>query len=115
MFKTYIDIPRRNYIYYVFRNIITMRDGWDVITTVTRPDHIRIYFSYKWFQYGKVRAFKKVVKNYAKRVTYYDLTSIPKYLRKRQDHLQTNSKKRSQNLPIQSSFKEVLDSEMSKL
>jgi hypothetical protein len=61
-------------------DIIMMRNGWDVITTVTRPDHIRIYFSYKWFQYGKVRAFKKAVKNYAKRVTYYDRTSIPRYL-----------------------------------
>lgn len=80
MFKTYIDISRRNYIYYMVHDIITMRNGWDVITTVTRPDHIRIYFTYKWFQYGKVRAFKKAVKNYAKRVTYYDSTSIPKYL-----------------------------------
>lgn len=80
MFKTYIDIPRLDYIYYAVHDIITMHNSWDVITTVTRPDHIRIYFSYKWFQYGKVRAFKKVVKNCAKRVTYYDRTSIPKYL-----------------------------------
>ena len=80
MFKTYIDISRRNCIYYIVHDIITMRNGWDVITTVTRPDHIRIYFSYKWFQYGKVQAFKKAVKNYAKRVTYYDRTYIPKYL-----------------------------------
>lgn len=80
MFKTYIDISRRNCIYYIVHDIITMRNGWDVITTVTRPDHIRIYFSYKWFQYGKVQAFKKAVKNYAKRVTYYDHTYIPKYL-----------------------------------
>lgn len=80
MFKTYIDISRRNCIYYMVHDIITMRNGWDVITTVTRPDHIRIYFSYKWFQYSKVQAFKKAVKNYAKRVTYYDHTYIPKYL-----------------------------------
>lgn len=80
MFKTYIDISRRNYIYYMVHDIITMRNGWDVITTVIRPDHIRIYFSYKWFQYSKVQAFKKAVKNYAKRVTYYDRTSIPRYL-----------------------------------
>ena len=80
MFKTYIDISRRNCIYYIVHDIITMRNRWDVITTVTRPDHIRIYFSYKWFQYGKVRAFKKAVKNYAKRVKYYDRTSIPRYL-----------------------------------
>ena len=80
MIKTYVDIPRRDHIYYMVHDIITMRNGWDVITTVTRPDHIRIYFSYKWFQYGKVLAFKKAVKNYAKRVTYYDRTAIPKYL-----------------------------------
>ena len=115
MFKTYIDISRRNCIYYMVHDIITMRNGWDVITTVTRPDHIRIYFSYKWFQYGKVRAFKKAVKNYAKRVAYYDRTAIPKYLRKRQDHIQTNSKKRSQSFPTQPQFKEVLDVEISKI
>lgn len=80
MFKTYIDISRRNDIYYMVHDIITMHNGWDVITTVTRPDHIRIYFSYKWFQYGKVRAFKKAVKNYAKRVTYYDHAYIPRYV-----------------------------------
>ena len=80
MFKTYIDISRRNCIYYTVHDIITMRNGWDVITTVTRPDHIRIYFSYKWFQYGKVQAFKKAVKNYAKTVRYYDHAYIPKYL-----------------------------------
>lgn len=80
MFKTYIDIPRLDYIYYTVHDIITMHNSWDVITTVTRQDHIRIYFSYKWFQYSKVQAFKKAVKNYAKRVTYYDRTSIPRYL-----------------------------------
>ena len=80
MFKTYIDIPRQDRIYHMFHDIITIRNGWDVITTVTRPDHIRIYFSYKWFQYGKVQAFKKAVKNYAKRVTYYDHTYIPRYV-----------------------------------
>ena len=80
MIKTYVDIPRRDSMYYMVHDIITMRNGWDVITTVTRPDHIRIYFSYKWFQYGKIRAFKKAVKNYAKRVTYYDRTSIPRHV-----------------------------------
>lgn len=80
MFKTYIDIPRLDYIYYTIHDIITMHNGWDVITTVTTLDHIKIYFSYKWFQYGNVQAFKKAVKNYAKRVKYYDRTSIPRYL-----------------------------------
>ena len=80
MFKTCIDIPRRDRMYYIVHDIIMQHNGWDIVTTVTRPDHIRIYFSYKWFQYGKVRAFKKAVKNYAKRVIYYDRTAIPKYL-----------------------------------
>ena len=117
MIKTYIDIPRRDHMYYMLHDIITMRNGWDVITTVTRPDNIRIYFSYKWFQYGKVRAFKKAVKNYAKRVTYYDHTYIPKYLfaQETKDHIQTNSKKSSQSFPTQQQFKEVLDAEISKL
>ena len=79
MIKTYVDIPRRDYIYYMVHDIIMQHNGWDIVTTVTRPDHIRIYFSYKWFQYGKVQAFKKAVKNYAKRVTYYDHTYIPRY------------------------------------
>ena len=83
MFKTYVDIPKWDhmyYMYYIVHDIITMRNGWDVITTVTRPYHIRIYFSYKWSQYGKVRAFKKAVKNYAKRVKYYDRTAIPRHV-----------------------------------
>ena len=80
MFKTYIDIPRRDRMHYIVHDIITMRNGWDVITTGYGPNYVRFYFTYKWFQYGKVRAFKKAVKNYAKRVKYYDRTAIPKYL-----------------------------------
>lgn len=56
------------------------KNGWPISTIITKPDSVSIYFSYKWFQYGEVREFKKAVKNYAKRVTYYDRTSIPKYL-----------------------------------
>ena len=56
------------------------KNGWPISTIITKPDSVRIYFSYKWFQYGEVRKFKTAVKNYAKRVTYYDRTSIPKYL-----------------------------------
>ena len=87
MFKTYIDISRRNYIYYKVHDIITMRNGWDVITTITRPDHIRIYFSYKWFQYGKVRAFKKAVKNYEKQFQSYDTSNSLKLFIAQRDKL----------------------------
>lgn len=87
MFKTYIDISRRNHIYYMVHDIITMRNGWDIITTITRPDHIRIYFSYKWFQYGKVRAFKKAVKNYEKQFQYYDTSDSLKLFIAQRDKL----------------------------
>ena len=80
MFKTCIDISRRDHMYYMVHDIIMQHNGWDIVTTVYRPNYVRFYFSYKWFQYGKVRAFKKAVKNYAKRVTYDDRTAIPKYL-----------------------------------
>ena len=87
MIKTYIDISRRNHIYYMVHDIITMRNGWDIITTITRPDHIRIYFSYKWFQYGKVRAFKKAVKNYEKQFQYYDTSDSLKLFIAQRDKL----------------------------
>ena len=80
MFKTYIDIPRRDHMYYIVHDIIMQHNGWDIVTTVYRPNYVRFYFTYKWFQYGKVRAFKKAVKNYAKRVKYYDRTAIPRHV-----------------------------------
>ena len=80
MIKTYVDIPRRDHMHYMVHDIIMQHNGWDIVTTVYRPNYVRFYFTYKWFQYGKAQAFKKAVKNYAKRVTYYDRTSIPKYL-----------------------------------
>lgn len=80
MIKTYIDIPRRDHMYYIVHDIIMQHNGWDIVTTVYRPKYVRFYFTYKWFQYRKVQAFKKAVKKYAKRVTYYDRTAVPKYL-----------------------------------
>lgn len=41
--------------------------------------------------------------------------SLNIYLRKRQDHLPTNSKKLSKSFPTHPQFKEVLDAEISKL
>ena len=80
MIKTYVDIPRRDRMYYMVHDIIMQHNGWDIVTTVYRPNYVRFYFTYKWFQYRKVQAFKKEARNYAKRVTYYDHTYIPKYL-----------------------------------
>ena len=87
MIKTYIDIPRLDHMYYTVHDIIMQHNGWDVITTITRPDHIRIYFSYKWFQYGKVRAFKKAVKNYEKQFQYYNTSDSLKLFIAQRDKL----------------------------
>lgn len=75
MFKTYVDIPRWDYMYYTIHDSIMQHNGWDVITTIYKPNYVRFYFSYKWFQYANVQAFKKAVKDYAKQVTYYDATA----------------------------------------
>lgn len=72
MFKTYVDVPRRDYIYYTVHDIITLCNNWDLVTTVYTTNHVRLYFRYKWYQYAKVQAFKKAVRNYAQHTTYYD-------------------------------------------
>ena len=64
MLKTYIDVPRLDYIYNMVHDSITLDNGWDVLTTIYKPNYVRFYFSYKWFQYCKVRALKMAVKNY---------------------------------------------------
>ena len=64
MLKTYIDVPRQDYTYHMVHDLITLDNGWDVLTTVYKPKYVRFYFYYKWFQYGKVRSLKKAVKNY---------------------------------------------------
>ena len=79
MLKTYIDVPRQDYTYYMVHDLITLDNGWDVLTTVYKPNYVRFYFSYKWFQYGKIRALKMAVKNYETYSTYYDITTIPRY------------------------------------
>lgn len=79
MLKTCISVSAVGKAQEIVKGFID-KNGWPISTIITKPDSVRIYFSYKWFQYGEVREFKKAVKNYAKRVTYYDRISIPKYL-----------------------------------
>ena len=87
MFKTYIDIPRRDRMYYMVHDLITLDNGFDILTTIYKPNYVRFYFSYKWFQYGKVRAFKKAVKNYEKQFQYYDTSNSLKLFIAQRDKL----------------------------
>lgn len=115
MFKTCIIVPRVGQVPDTINHILD-DIGWHVDTIIFEPDQVSFYVRYKWYQYYKVCALKKAVKNYAKEshIMIAPL-SLDIYLRKRQDHLPTNSKKRSQSFPTQQQFKEVLDAEMSKL
>lgn len=79
MFKTCIIVPRVGQVPDTINHILD-DIGWHVDTIIFEPDQVSFYVRYKWYQYYKVCAFKKAVKNYAKRITYYDRTSIPRYL-----------------------------------
>ena len=79
MFKTCIIVPKVGQAPDIINHILD-DIGWHVDTIIFEPDQVSFYVRYKWYQYYKVCTFKKAVKNYAKRVTYYDRTSIPKYL-----------------------------------
>ena len=42
------------------------KNGWPISTIITKPDSVRIYFSYKWYQYYNVYMVKQEVKRYYK-------------------------------------------------
>ena len=87
MIKTYIDVPRQDYIYHTVHDLITLDNGWDILTTVYKQNYVRFYFYYKWFQYGKIRALKKAVKNYEKQFQYYDTSNSLKLFIAQRDKL----------------------------
>ena len=79
MFKTCISVPRAGQTPDIINHTLDVI-GFHVDTIIYEPDKVSFYVSYKWYEYYKVYTFKKAVKNYAKRVKYYDRTSIPRYL-----------------------------------
>ena len=42
------------------------KNGWPISTIITKPDSVRIYFSYKWYQYYKVCKVEQAVKRFEK-------------------------------------------------
>ena len=42
------------------------KNGWPISTIITKPDSVRIYFSYKWYQYYNVFKVKQAVKRFEK-------------------------------------------------
>ena len=115
MLKTYVSVVAIGKAPEIVKGFID-KNRWPISTIITKPDSVKIYFSYKWYQYHNVFKVKQAVKRFEKRNKWYYKQSI--YVddfTKRQHSLQSNTKKRSKNSPTQPSFKEVLDAEMSKL
>ena len=42
------------------------KHGWPISTIITKPDSVRIYFSYKWYQYYNVCKVEQAVKRFEK-------------------------------------------------
>ena len=42
------------------------KNGWPISTIITKPDSVRIYFSYKWYQYYNVYKVEQAVKRFEK-------------------------------------------------
>lgn len=70
MFKTCVSVAAVGHAPEIVKNMID-RNGWPVCTVVIETGRVSIYFYYKWYQYYKVCAFKKVVKDCEERYKYY--------------------------------------------
>ena len=42
------------------------KNGWPISTIITKQDSVRIYFSYKWYQYYNVCKVEQAVKRFEK-------------------------------------------------
>lgn len=42
------------------------KNGWPISTIITKQDSVRIYFSYKWYQYYNVYKVEQAVKRFEK-------------------------------------------------
>ena len=47
------------------------KNGWPISTIITKPDSVRIYFSYKWYQYYNVCKVEQAVKRFEKLNKFY--------------------------------------------
>lgn len=63
--KTYISVSAVGKAPEIVKGFID-KNGWPISTIVTKPDSVRIYFSYKWYQYYNVCKFEREVKRFEK-------------------------------------------------
>lgn len=70
MFKTCISIINIADAPEIVKKVID-ETGWPISTIITKPDHVTIYFSYKWYQHHSVNTVKQAVKRFEERNKCY--------------------------------------------
>ena len=65
MLKTYVSVTAIGKAPEIVKGFID-KNGWPISTIITKPDSVRIYFSYKWYQYYNVYMVKQEVKRHYK-------------------------------------------------
>ena len=65
MLKTYVSVAAIGKAPEIVKGFID-KNGWPISTIITKPDSVRIYFSYKWYQYYNVCTVKQEVKRFEK-------------------------------------------------
>ena len=65
MLKTYVSVATIGKAPEIVKGFID-KNGWPISTIITKPDSVRIYFSYKWYQYYNVYMVKQEVKRHYK-------------------------------------------------
>ena len=73
--KTYISVSSVGKAPEIVKGFID-KNGWPISTIITNPDSVKIYFSYKWYQYYNVLKVKQAVKRFEKRNKWYYKPSI---------------------------------------
>lgn len=79
MFKTCISIPKVGQAPDIINHILD-DIGWHVDTIIFEPDKVSFYVRYKWYQYYKVCAFKKAVKDCVNKLKYQSATNTLKWI-----------------------------------
>ena len=65
MLKTYVSVIAIGKAPEIVKGFID-KNGWPISTIITKPDSVKIYFSYKWSQYNNVFKVKQAVKRHYK-------------------------------------------------
>ena len=70
MLKTYVSVIAIGKAPEIVKVFID-KNGWPISTIITKQDSVKIYFSYKWYQYHNVFKVKQAVKRFEKRNKWY--------------------------------------------